>query len=85
MEQKIEGAIDSGLESLSSGLYVFSVGFGIVLIILGAILLFKSKDRGSNKKKGAVNIGLISLVLGVVAVISGLVQMSLCSLAYFSE
>ena len=51
MEQKIEGAIDSGLESLSSGLYVFSVGFGIVLIILGAILLFKSKDRGSNKKK----------------------------------
>ena len=70
MEQKIEGAIDSGLESLSSGLYVFSVGFGIVLIILGAILLFKSKDRGSNK-----NIGLISLVLGVVAVISGLVQM----------
>lgn len=75
MEQKIEGAIDSGLESLSSGLYVFSVGFGIVLIILGAILLFKSKTRGSNKKKGAVNIGLISLVLGVVAVISGLMQM----------
>ena len=46
-----------------------------MLIILGAILLFKSKDRGSNKKKGAVNIGLISLVLGVLAVISGLVQM----------
>ena len=55
MEQRIEGAIDSGLESLSSGLYVFSVGL--------------------NKKKGAVNIGLISLVLGVLAVISGLVQM----------
>ena len=75
MEQKIEGAIDSGLESLSSGLYVFSVGFGIVLIILGAILLFKSKERGSYKIKGAVNFGLISLVLGVVAVISGLMQM----------
>lgn len=73
MEQKIEGAIDKGLESISSGLYIFSVGIGIVLIILGAFLLLK--NRGSQKKKGIANMGLVCLVLGVVAIISGIVQM----------
>ena len=72
MEKVIEGAIDNGLESISSGLYIFSIGFGILLLLLGAFLLLK--NRGSQKKKGIVNIGLVCLVLGVAAIISGLVQ-----------
>lgn len=39
MEKAIETAIDNGLESISSELYMFSVGIGIVLIML-AIVLF---------------------------------------------
>lgn len=72
MEQKIESAIDKGLDSVSSGLYLFSIGFGIVLIILGGFLLLK--NRGLQKKKGIANIGLVCLILGVVAIISGLIQ-----------
>lgn len=73
MEQKIEAAIDKGLESISYGLYISSIGFGIVLILLGIFLVLKNK--GSQKKTGMANIGLICLVLGVVAIISGLIQM----------
>lgn len=72
MEKVIEGAIDNGLESISSGLYIFSIGFGILLLLLGVFLSLK--NRGSQKKKGIVNIWLVCLVLGVVAIISGLVQ-----------
>lgn len=73
MEQIIEGTIDRGLESIASGLYIFSIVFGIVLILLGVLLLFKNKD--SKKKKSITNMGLLCLVIGVVAIISGLVQM----------
>jgi hypothetical protein len=72
MERKVEGVIDNGLESISAQLYIFSVGLGIVLVILGAFLFIKNK--GSKMKKGITNIGLICLVLGIVAIISGLVQ-----------
>lgn len=73
MEQIIEGTIDRGLESIASGLYIFSIVFGIVLILLGVLLLFKNKDP--KKKKSITNMGLLCLVIGVVAIISGLVQM----------
>ena len=43
MEQIIEGTIDNGLENISSGLYIFSIGFGILLIILGVIIMIKTK------------------------------------------
>lgn len=73
MEKTIETAIDNGLESISSGLYIFSVGIGIVLILL-AIVLFLA-NRKSKGRKGMVNTGLICLVIGIVAVISGIIQM----------
>lgn len=73
MEQIIEGTIDRGLESIASGLYIFSIVFGIALILLGVLLLFKNKDP--KKKKSITNMGLLCLVIGVVAIISGLVQM----------
>ncbi|MGO0985151.1 hypothetical protein ACTPEW_04410 [Clostridioides difficile] len=73
MEKAIETAIDNGLESISSGLYIFSVGIGIALILL-AIVLFLV-NRKSKGKKGMVNAGLICLVIGIVAVVSGFIQM----------
>lgn len=73
MEQKTERAIDKGFEIISSGPYIFSVGFGIVLILLGAFLLLK--NRCSQKKKGIANIGLLCLVLSFIAITSGLLQM----------
>lgn len=73
MEQIVEGTIDRGLESIASGLYIFSIVFGIALVLMGVLLLFKNKDP--KKKKNITNIGLVCLVIGVVAIISGLIQM----------
>lgn len=73
MEQKIEGVIDQGLESISTGLYTFSIGFGLVLIILGALLLFRKRRV---KEKQGISYGvLVCLVLGILAILSGLMQM----------
>lgn len=72
MEKAIETAIDNGLESISSELYMFSVGIGIVLIML-AIVLFLV-NRKSKGRKGTIA-GLICLVIGIAAVVSGFIQM----------
>lgn len=71
METIIENAIDNKLQSLSSELYLFSVGVGIVLLIAGIILLITNKK----KKRGRVYGGLICLLLGLMAIISGFIQM----------
>lgn len=73
MEKTIDNAIDNGLESISSGLYLFSIGLGIALIILGVILFLTNK--GAKGKKGIASGGLICLVFGVIAIVSGFVQM----------
>ena len=71
MEKAIETAIDNGLESISSELYMFSVGIGIIML---AIVLFLV-NRKSKGRKGITNAGLICLVIGIVAVVSGFIQM----------
>lgn len=73
MEKTIENAIDNGLESISSGLYLFSIGLGIILIILGVVLFFANK--GAKGKKAIANGGLICFVIGVIAIVSGFIQM----------
>ena len=73
MEQIIEGTIDKGLESIASGLYIFSFVFGIVFVLLGVLLLFNRKNP--KKKKTSLTWGVVCLVIGVIAIISGLVQM----------
>ncbi len=73
MEQKIEGVIDQGLESIATGLYTFSIGFGFVLIILGALLLIIK--RRVKEKKGISYGGLVCLVSGILAILSGVMQM----------
>lgn len=73
MEQIIEGTIDKGLESIASSLYIFSIIFGIALVLMGVLLLFNRKDP--KKKKSLLTRGLLCLVIGVIAIISGLVQM----------
>ena len=73
MEYKIEKAIDNALESASSQLHIFSVGLGIVLAIVGIILFFTGK--GTKGKSSKTNLGLLCSLLGVVAIVSGFVQM----------
>lgn len=73
MEKIIENAIDNGLESISSQLHIFSLGLGIVLIILGIILFFTNK--GSKGKRSLCNCGIICFIIGIAAIASGLVQM----------
>lgn len=73
MEQRIEKSIDHILESASSQLYIFSVGLGIVLVILGISLILAGKR--SKGKMGKTNTGLICTVIGIVAIVSGTVQM----------
>lgn len=38
MEQFIEHTIDKGLESIAPGLYIFSIVFGIALVLLGVLV-----------------------------------------------
>ncbi|MGG3892194.1 hypothetical protein [Metabacillus fastidiosus] len=73
MEQRIENYIDNVLESSSSQLYLFSVGLGIVLVILGISLILAGKR--SKGKMGKTNTGLICTVIGIIAIVSGTVQM----------
>ncbi|WHY58585.1 hypothetical protein [Peribacillus simplex] len=73
MEQRIEKSIDHILESASSQLYIFSVGLGIVLVILGISLILAGKR--SKGKMGKTNTGLICTVIGIIAIVSGTVQM----------
>lgn len=73
MEKIIENTLDNGLENISSQLHIFSIGIGIVLIILGIILFFT--NRGVKGKRSLLNCGLICVVIGIIAIISGLVQM----------
>ncbi|UNK19565.1 hypothetical protein MNQ98_05915 [Paenibacillus sp. N3/727] len=73
MEQRIEKAIDNALDSASPQLYMFGVGFGIVLVILGIVLFFASKRKKGNGSK--TNAGLICAVIGILAIVNGTVQM----------
>ncbi|WHY77853.1 hypothetical protein QNH20_01350 [Neobacillus sp. WH10] len=73
MEQRIERAIDNALESVSLQLNIFSVGLGIVLIILGIVLFLTGKRTKGKRDK--TNVGLICAVIGIAAIVSGIVQM----------
>ena len=44
MEQKIEGTVDNFLDRMASELYLGSVWFGLLLILVGAVLLFKKRN-----------------------------------------
>ncbi|MBB4825577.1 uncharacterized membrane protein HdeD (DUF308 family) [Sporosarcina luteola] len=73
MERKFETSIDGILERISSQLYMFSIILGIVLVILGiALILVAKRSKGKN---GKANMGLISIIVGIVAIISGSIQL----------
>lgn len=72
MEQKIEGAIDQGLENISSGLYLISVLAGIILILSGLVLLFKQRKSSPSRMRAG---GMLCIILGAAALISGFLQM----------
>lgn len=71
MEQKIEGTVDKWLERMASGLYLYSIFCGILLIIFGVIILFKKR----RDNKFVFYSGFVSIALGFIAIISGIVQM----------
>ena len=73
IEKTVDKWVDKWLESISTGLYVYSIGFGIMLIISGAILLFKK--MGSKDKKGIFYGGLVCIIVGIIAIVSGFMQM----------
>lgn len=73
MEKIIEDTIDNGLESISSQLHIFSIGLGIIFIILGIILFFT--NRSYKGKRSLLNYGIICFIIGIIAIASGLIQM----------
>lgn len=72
MEQRIENAIDNALDSIAPQLYICSIAIGIVLIILGLTFIMLGKQ---SNKKVKINTGLICLLVGIVSVISSIIQM----------
>lgn len=72
MEKSIESIIDNGLESISSGLYIFSIGLGIVLVTLGTIIFLNNKGLKYNEK--TANKVKTCFVIGIIAIISGTIQ-----------
>lgn len=70
MEQKIEGTVDNFLDRMASELYLGSVWFGLLLIIVGAVLLFKKRNSNNNKF-----VCYACMVIGFLAIVSGLMQM----------
>ncbi|MEG1481765.1 hypothetical protein [Clostridium sp.] len=69
METKIENFIDTLLNRLSPSLYAFSIIFGALLIIIGFMMV----RRKSSKSK--YNIGIASIMLGILGVFSGSIQL----------
>jgi uncharacterized membrane protein HdeD (DUF308 family) len=70
MEQKIENAIDYTLENLAPLFYRSSIIIGILLALLGLLLYFR---KSSQKKLKTVS--LISIGIGIFAILSGIMQM----------
>lgn len=70
MEQKIERYIDNALDNIAPQLFSFSIILGIILMFLGITFIVK-KSSARNLK----TIGLVCVGAGVVAIVSGWVQM----------
>ncbi|MED3993759.1 hypothetical protein P4647_03575 [Peribacillus frigoritolerans] len=70
MDQKIERFIDNTLSNISSQLLWTNNIVGFILIILGLIFMIKK-----SKKRNLKTLGLVSVGLGAVAIVSGLLQM----------
>ena len=63
--KKIENAIDQFFDNISPALLMTSCILGIILIIIGIYVLLKKKK----------NLGTICILIGVVALINGLIQL----------
>lgn len=70
MEQKIEIIIDNILGSASIGFYVISVIIGILLLGYGLIAIF-------NRKHKKLTIGWICIIISIFSIVSGVIQISL--------
>lgn len=67
MEQQIETIIDKGLESIAPFFNISSIVIGAALVFGGIIFIIKKKGKN-------VNISLICIIIGIIAIISGFLQ-----------
>lgn len=63
MENRIENFLDRIFENMVPGVYFFSIFLGLFLIALGFYLF--------NKDHSSKNSGIISIIIGFIAVIHG--------------
>ena len=70
MEQKIEGFIDHTLDNFAPQFLWFSIIVGVIIILLGITFTVR---RSSTKNLQTV--GMVCVGVGVLAIVSGLVQM----------
>jgi len=70
MEQKIEGFIDRTLDNFAPQLLWSSIIVGVIIILLGITFTVR---RSSTKNLQTV--GMVCIGVGVLAIVSGLVQM----------
>lgn len=70
MERTIEHFVDNVLEGMSTQLYIFSIGAGIVFLMVGIIVLLLK-----NKQKEASTAGMICFAGGVLGIISGVLHL----------
>ncbi|WP_152396099.1 hypothetical protein [Paenibacillus guangzhouensis] len=70
MEQKIEGFVDRMLENFAPQFFWLSVILGVIIILLGITFTVR---RSSTKNLQTV--GMICIGVGVLAILSGWVQM----------
>ena len=80
MEQKIEGTVDNFLDSMASELYLGSIWFGLLLILVGAVLLFKKRNSNNNKF-----VCYACMVIGFLAIVSGLMQLYSTEKGFLNE
>jgi hypothetical protein len=71
MEQKIKSFINNSFNSISPQLHIANIALAVILIIIGINLLFK---RPKTKKTKTKTIGFICLGIGVLSVLSQIIQ-----------
>lgn len=69
MEQRLDNFIDSFFGGMGSGLMIFNGVLGLALIVVGIILM---KKKSSSKNKNIA--GIVCVGIGILAIISGIVQ-----------
>ncbi|GIN73415.1 hypothetical protein J14TS2_38900 [Bacillus sp. J14TS2] len=69
MEQKLENSIDNILDAIAPQLFLFSIILGILLLLVGVVFMIIKSSSRHLKTAGIICIGI-----GIIAIVSGLIQ-----------